>query len=177
MLEEKPKQNNVSDIKKHLEEIDRHISEVRQLLFIDESSAKRKNLFKSPDGKVLEGIFNGQEMVSQDGEAYPVSPNYASKSQLVEGDKLKLTITPDGSFLYKQIEPVERRRETGVLKLVGSKYYVSNGKSKYQVLAAPITYFKANIGDNVTVVVPKKGVSNWAAVENVIGQDLTTNEQ
>lgn len=168
MSEEKPKQNNISDIKKHLEEIDRHISEVRQLLFIDESVSKRSNLFKSPDGKVVEGIFDGQQMISQEGEKYPVSPNYASKSQLVEGDKLKLTITPDGSFLYKQIEPIERSRATGELMVIGSKHYVKTSKKKYQVLSAPITYFKANPGDKLTIIIPKKTDSNWAAVENVI---------
>jgi len=168
MIDKKPKQNSISDIKKHLEEIDRHISELRQLLFVDDTSTKREKLFTSPDGKVIEGIFDGQEMVSQGGERYPVSPNYASKSQLVEGDKLKLTITSDGSFLYKQIEPVDRRRITGELSMVGSKYYVSDGRKKYQVLSAPVTYFKANPGDRLTVVIPKKEGSNWAAVENVI---------
>lgn len=168
MSEEKSKQNNINDIRKHLEEIDRHISEVRQLLFIDESAPKRAGLFKSPDGKVVEGIFDGQQMISQEGEKYPVSPNYASKSQLVEGDKLKLTITPDGSFLYKQIEPVDRSRMTGELVIIGSKHYVKTPKKKYQVLSAPVTYFKANPGDRLTVIIPKKGESNWAAVENVI---------
>src|SRR5664279_2656801 len=54
-------------------------------------------------GKVIEGIFDGQKMAGPDGKEYPVPTNYASKSKLVEGDILKLTITDDGSFIYKQI--------------------------------------------------------------------------
>ncbi|HET7630020.1 MAG TPA: hypothetical protein VFK03_01460, partial [Candidatus Saccharimonadales bacterium] len=57
-------------------------------------------------GKVIEGVFDGQNMVGSDGKTYPVPANYASKSKLVQGDILKLTIADDGTFLYKQIGPV-----------------------------------------------------------------------
>src|SRR3712207_6782664 len=43
-------------------------------------------------GKVIEGVFDGQNMVGSDGKTYPVPANYASKSKLVQGDILKLTI-------------------------------------------------------------------------------------
>ena len=49
-------------------------------------------------GKVVEGVFDGQKMAGPDGKEYPVPANYASKSKLVEGDILKLTIGVDGSF-------------------------------------------------------------------------------
>jgi hypothetical protein len=50
-------------------------------------------------GKIIEGVFDGQNMVGSDGKTYPVPANYASKSKLVQGDILKLTIAEDGSFL------------------------------------------------------------------------------
>ena len=53
-------------------------------------------------GKVIEGVFDGQNMVGSDGKTYPVPANYASKSKLVQGDILKLTIGDDGAFLYKR---------------------------------------------------------------------------
>ena len=61
-------------------------------------------------GKIIEGQFDGQNMIGPDGKVYPVPANYASKSKLVEGDTLKLTIAQDGSFIYKQIGPVERKK-------------------------------------------------------------------
>src|SRR3990167_9816950 len=54
-------------------------------------------------GKIIEGVFDGQNMVGSDGKTYPVPANYASKSKLVQGDILKLTIADDGAFMYKQI--------------------------------------------------------------------------
>src|SRR6476659_6980810 len=66
-------------------------------------------------GKVIEGVFDGQNMVGSDGKIYPVPANYASKSKLVQGDILKLTIADDGAFMYKQIGPIPRRQVVGVL--------------------------------------------------------------
>src|SRR4030042_5020393 len=57
------------------------------------------------EGKVIEGIFDGQYMIDKDGKKYPIPANYASKSKLVAGDVMKLTILSDGSFVYKQIGP------------------------------------------------------------------------
>lgn len=120
-------------------------------------------------GKIIEGVFDGQNMIGPDNKQYPVPANYASKSKLVEGDVLKLTIADDGSFIYKQIGPVERRKMIGVLMQDenGDYHVVAEGKT-FRVLLASLTYFKAEGGDEVTIVVPKDGDSHWAAVENVI---------
>src|ERR1700752_2740722 len=93
-------------------------------------------------GKVIEGVFDGQNMVGSDGKTYPVPANYASKSKLVQGDILKLTIAEDGAFLYKQIGPVARKQVVGSLKLENGHYFVGVGKRDYRVLLASVTYFK-----------------------------------
>lgn len=120
-------------------------------------------------GKIIEGVFDGQNMIGPDNKQYPVPANYASKSKLVEGDVLKLTIADDGSFIYKQIGPVDRRKIIGVLMQdeKGDYKVIAEGKT-YRVLLASLTYFKASSGDDVTIVVPKDTDSQWAAVENVL---------
>ncbi len=131
----------------------------------------------SEGGKVIEGVFDGQNMIGPDNKQYPVPANYASKSKLVEGDVLKLTIADDGSFIYKQIGPVERKKMLGILQIdeKGDYKVIAEGKI-YKVLLASLTYFKAEPGDEVTIVVPETGDTNWAAVENVIkaGQHTDT---
>ena len=119
--------------------------------------------------KVIEGVFDGQNMIGPDKKQYPVPANYASKSKLIEGDVLKLTISDDGSFIYKQIGPVERQKKLGVLSQedAGDYRVVADGKP-YKVLLASLTYFKAEPGDEVTIVIPKDQETEWAAVENVI---------
>ena len=117
-------------------------------------------------GKVIEGVFDGQTMVGPDGKNYPVPANYASKSKLVEGDILKLTIADDGSFIYKQINPVARRQIIGTLVQHDGAYYVEAGGREYRVLLASVTYFKARIGDQVSIIVPEDNrEAVWAAVE------------
>lgn len=118
--------------------------------------------------QIVEGVFDGQNMVGPNEKAYPVPANYASKSKLVPGDRLKLTITPEGSFLYKQIGPVERKRIKGQLTTLDGQYKVIAEDKTYHVLLASVTYFKAKTGDELTVVVPANGESHWAAIENVI---------
>lgn len=120
--------------------------------------------------RVVEGVFDGQRMVGSDGKSYSVPPNYASKSRLVEGDVLKLTIKPDGSFVYKQIRPVERVRCTGKLAYdeSASGYVAVCEDSTYRVLMASVTYFDGQPGDDVVLKVPKSKNSVWAAVESVV---------
>jgi hypothetical protein len=121
------------------------------------------------EGRVIEGTFDGQIMVGTDGKQYPVPANYASKSKLVEGDMLKLTITPEGSFVYKQIGPIERKRLIGIASqdAEGNYFIAAEGKA-YKVLLASITYFKVEPGDEVTLVAPRDMNSDWGAIENVL---------
>lgn len=130
---------------------------------------KISSLSISEGGKIIEGMFDGQNMIGPDKKQYPVPANYASKSKLVVGDTLKLTIAEDGSFIYKQIGPVERRKILGILTMdeKGDFKVIAEGKS-YRVLTASLTYFKSEPGDEVTIVVPEGADVEWAAVENVI---------
>lgn len=117
-------------------------------------------------GKVIEGVFDGQNMVGSDGKTYPVPANYASKSKLVQGDILKLTISDDGAFMYKQIGPIPRKQVVGTLSLENGHYLVAVGNKNYRVLLASVTYFKAKPGDQVSVNVPEDDSNaEWAALE------------
>jgi hypothetical protein len=120
-------------------------------------------------GKVVEGTFDGQHFIGPDGTSYPVQPNYASKSKLVQGDQLKLIIGDDGSLTYKQIGPVERHKLIGTLHLKDGAYFVEARGREYRVLFASVTYFKAQPGDQVSMVIPEAGEAEWAAIEAVIG--------
>ncbi len=126
----------------------------------------RSNTMDDAKGKVVEGVFDGQKMAGPDGKEYPVPTNYASKSKLVEGDILKLTITDDGGFIYKQISPVERKQIIGTLVQHDGQYYVEANGHEYRILLASVTYFRVNIGDQVTVIIPADNPDAvWAAVE------------
>ncbi len=128
---------------------------------------------ESEGDKIIEGVFDGEKMTDSNEKEFPVPANYASKSKLVPGDVLKLTVKEDGSFLFKQIGPVDRKKVIGILTYEDGKYKViTNGKA-YQVLLASVTYHKAEIGDKITLVVPENEDSEWGAIENVLPADIT----
>jgi hypothetical protein len=130
---------------------------------------RRKTEDADDNEKVIEGTFDGQIMLGTDGKQYPVPANYASKSKLVKGDMLKLSITSDGSFIYKQIGPVVRKMAIGTVNqdMDGNYFVVADGKA-YRVLLASITYFKVEPGDEVTLVTPRDIDSEWGAIENLL---------
>ena len=129
-------------------------------------SAPRDTILSTSEGKIIEGVFDGQIMIGPDGKNYPVPANYASKSKLVEGDLMKLTIAPDGKFLYKQIGPGERKTVIGTLIHRDDKYFVEVSGKEYEILYASVTYFRLHEGQQVSVVIPADNKdARWAAVE------------
>lgn len=123
-------------------------------------------------GKVVEGVFDGQNMTDSEGNTYPVPANYASKSKLVESDGMKLTITDEGKFIYKQIAPVPRRTVMGVLIQEDGQYKVLAEGKVYRVLLASVTFYRAEVGDQVTILLPKDSDAHWGAIDAVIPKHI-----
>ncbi|MFH0951747.1 MAG: hypothetical protein V1838_01005 [Patescibacteria group bacterium] len=173
--------NPINKINELIQQAETALSQAKALMYnvTEEDLAAVANMPKAPRTvvaesgevmKVIEGIFDGQNMIGPDGKQYSVPANYASKSKLVDGDTLKLTITKDGSFVYKQIGPVERKRLVGELvkDSVTDEYQAQVGDKTYRLLLASITYFKGDVGDEIVILVPINKETNWAAVENII---------
>ncbi len=150
-------------------------SQVGASVYKEKAATVSAPVTSSGTGKVIEGVFNGQGMVDKKGNSYPVPANYASKSKLIPGDVLKLTVTEEGRFLYKQIGPVERKTVVGPLVYNEGHYQVlANGKA-YNVLLASVTYFRAEVGDEITLIIPMGEDSDWGAIEAVLPKfDETT---
>lgn len=169
-------------IKKILDKISEEIEQIKKILpgadvEISDRVSTSPDVDTNEEGgnKIVEGVFDGEGMVGSDGKHYDVPANYASKSKLVEGDILKLTISPDGSFLFKQIGPSERNRIVGTLAYdpVQGRYLVVSDNKKYYILTASVTYFKGKPGDEVVILVPRNNPSRWGAVENIISKKET----
>ena len=121
--------------------------------------------------RMIEGVFDGQHMMGADGKQYLVPPNYASKSKLVEGDMMKLSITPQGAFIYKQIGPIERQRVTCALESSeNGLWQATDGVHRWRLLTAAVSFFKGGAGDEVIILIPSATPSKWAAVENIIAR-------
>lgn len=179
--------SQIALLKEMLESAEANLRSAKQILN-DLSNTNGKNHYANLAAKVgsietsgesnqiVEGVFDGQSMIGPDKKKYSVPANYASKSKLIPGDLLKLTILEDGSFVYKQIGPAERKRIIGTLTFENNQYKVLAEGKAYNVLLASITYFKAEIGDNVTLIVPALEESEWGAIENVLPKSESMDE-
>lgn len=177
--------SKIALVKEMLESAESSLRSAKQMLneFIGGAASSKspyvkmaEKLEETGEKNIVEGVFDGQNMTGKDKRTYPVPANYASKSKLIPGDVLKLTIQPDGSFVYKQIGPAERKHIIGTLTYEDGQYKViANGKA-YKVLLASVTYFKAEVGDKVTLVVPDLEESDWGAIENVLPREPLESE-
>ena len=160
---------DLQQIKQLLDVAEANIRQAKSLLFAADINKKAETLGQGSSSAIIEGVFNGEGMIASDGKKYPVPSNYASKSKLVPGDVLKLTVLEDGTFVFKQIGPVKRKKVVGELEeMEPGHYIVRAGEVRYRVLLASVTYFKAKAGDTLTIIVPEDQESEWAAVENVL---------
>lgn len=161
-------EKQIKRLKALIQEAETSLAAAKELLvsLVGEDSTITSAVREEPLGKIIEGVFDGQNMVGSDGKTYPVPANYASKSKLVQGDILKLTIAEDGAFMYKQIGPIPRKQVVGVLTQENGHYYVDVNGKKFRVLLASVTYFKAKPGDQVSVNIPEDDShAEWAALE------------
>ena len=161
-------EKQVKRLKALLSEAETNLAAARELLtsLVGDDPIVAATQREEVAGKVIEGVFDGQNMLGPDGKTYPVPANYASKSKLVQGDILKLTIADDGGFIYKQIGPVPRKQVIGTLIQKDGGYFVDVAGKEYKVLLASVTYFKGQVGDQVSVMLPEDDTDvEWAALE------------
>ncbi|HET6747311.1 MAG TPA: hypothetical protein VFH06_04365 [Candidatus Saccharimonadales bacterium] len=163
-------EKQVKRLKSLIQEAETNLAAAKELLISivgdDGTVVTPRSSQEEVGGKVIEGVFDGQVMIGPDGKSYPVPANYASKSKLVEGDILKLTIADDGGFIYKQIGPVARRQIIGTLTQHDGTYYVEANGKEYRILLASVTYFRLTEGNQVTIIIPEDNPdATWAAVE------------
>jgi hypothetical protein len=170
-LSEEEKEMKIQSLRDMITSAEQTMQSAKAMLLQLEGKKKvgRRKKVDEGEGNVIQGTFDGQIMIGTDGKQYPVPANYASKSKLVEGDFLKLTIAPNGTFIYKQIGPVPRQNKIGIVGQDASgNYFVAVDGKPYKVLLASITYFDAQPGDEVAIVTSQDENAQWASIEAIL---------
>jgi hypothetical protein len=127
---------------------------------------------ESEDKSVIHGDFNGQLMIGEDQKKYPVPLNYASKTKLIPGDKLKLSIKTDGKLIYKLVEPAERKHQKAILSLADDQKPIAltDEQQTFFLNQAAVSYYKGTPGDELYIVTNANDQGAYAAIEAVIKQ-------
>lgn len=173
---------NIELIKQALGAAESSIKLAKQLISEVESGTNSGKITNKPNGAELPGVtgvFDGESMISESGETYPVPANYASKSMLVVGDTLKLVEEgKNKEKRFKQIEHVKRHKSNGILTKKDGKWKVVTPEGSYKVLGAAVEHFGADIGTEVTLHLPANNLTvAYGAIESVKGVEKTTPEK
>lgn len=139
-----------------------------------------KNLLKEIEADVLSkavenipgvfGKFVGDAMITDAGQKIEVPLNYASKSALVCGDKLKM-YEENGEKRFKQVERVKRFRAEGILAKKEGKWHVVTSDGSYKVLDSSIEHWGGVEGDMVVILLPLDDkFAPFGALESIVGK-------
>ena len=134
------------------------------------SEIERQSSFGAREVSGLVGKYDGIFMVTEAGKKYPVPDNYAARTKLVYGDKLKMIEGPEGRR-FKLIEEVSREEKTAKLILKDGRFEASAGTHSYKLIQSSIHYWSGVEGDEVKILLPKdeKHVP-FAALVEVVGK-------
>ncbi len=156
---------NINQIKKLIESTRRNLEKIESMVGRLGDSVDKPDYSDVPG---VMGYFDGINLVGEDGNSYEVPANYAAKSRLVYGDKLKL-IEQEGNKLFKQIEKVERKKCEGVLNKKEGKWYVITDSGSYRISDTAAEFNKVEVSDKAVVYIPAQNTN--AALDKVFNKE------
>lgn len=118
------------------------------------------------------GTFDGFNLVTVDNNKFEVPENYAAKSRLVYGDKLKM-IEDDGKNLFKIIQKVEKEKVSGILLKKEDVWYLKTRDNEYLVPKVGVEFYNATEGLPAIGIIPKDNPNvPYAALDTVKQLDV-----
>lgn len=111
------------------------------------------------------GIYNGKYVVCGD-KKWTVNENYASKSAIIDGDRLDVTYTPGAYPQFKVVDRVFRRFVLAKIVCRDGRIYAQCEGKNYRILGATITFYRLKLGDIVMAEIAEKG-SVYAAITGI----------
>jgi hypothetical protein len=154
----------IKQIYKLVEMTERNLDKLKDMLRNLDTEDKR-DAYRDVPG--ITGIFDGVNLLSEDGKKLEVPANYAAKSRLVFGDSLKL-IEEDGKQVFKQIEKIERKKVEGILTRKEGKWYIISDSGTYKISDIAAEYQHAELNDEAVAFVPANNLNSpYAALDKV----------
>ncbi len=118
----------------------------------------------------LVGKYDGMFMVTEAGKKYPVPDNYAAKTKLLYGDKLKMIEGPEGRR-FKLLEEVERAEEGAQLALKDGRFEALGKDASFKLLQGAVRFWNGEEGDKLKILLPKGGKNvPFACLLEIVGR-------
>lgn len=149
MVERRPTQNRLQLLSQALSAAASSINLARQLI----NEIQREGGALEPPGLI--GKYDGVFMVTEAGKKYPVPDNYAAKTRLVYGDKLKMVEGREGRR-FKHIERIPRVETEATLTVKDGRFVAVSPEGSYKLIQSAVRYLKGEEGDKVKIILPKE---------------------
>ncbi|MFZ5425245.1 MAG: hypothetical protein ACOZAO_05600 [Patescibacteria group bacterium] len=155
---------DINSIKSQIDAIEKSLAKVKALLkTVDEAT---KVSYREVPGVM--GVFDGFNMITEDGQKYEVNPNYAAKSMLAYGDTLKM-IEDGGKKLFKQVEKIDRKILEGVVSKKDGQWHVLTDAGSYVISEAAASFNDLEVNNKVRVEVPANNLkAPFATLDSVV---------
>ncbi len=158
------KKTNTKKLKNQIGEIERHLKFIKKIL--EEMGSDDQLDYENMPG--VEGTFDGSDMVTENGEKYKVPENYAAKSLLLYGTRLKM-IDLDGRSYFKNISKVKGKEVEGILSKKEGKWYILADSGSYKISEAAAAFQGAFQNAEATALIPEDNLhAPFAALKKVI---------
>ncbi len=169
-------ENNIARIKlliKKLENWDKEISDLDLddiLLWISKLNKPLESGFET----IIEGIFDGNNMIWVDNKKYVVPSNYSSKSKIIQWDNLKLKISSEGNMIYKVILQVNRKNIKWLITKNDDWKFVAlwDDEKIYNLNQAAVSFFHGKPWDEAILIINSDKKCDYAALESIANIDL-----
>lgn len=166
-------EKRVEQLEKAVSILQKDLNKIKDILDTAFADA-RADKYKDMPG--VEGVFDGAGLVTEEGKKVEVPANYAAKSRLISGDKLKV-VDEDGKQIFKQVGKVDREKVTGVVSKKEGKWFVLTDLGSFRLADVAVDFNKVSFGDEIRVVVPAGGSdADFAALDKVLTQKRSPTE-
>lgn len=164
MPEDEILEKRVDHINKLIEATEKNFEKIKSTL---DQILREQDKDKYRDKEGVEGVFDGVNLVGEDGKRYEVQPNYAAKSRLVYGDRLKM-IAEGGKEIFKQIEKVPRKKINGIISKKEGKWYILADSGSYLLSDIAAEYQNVELNDEAIAYIPEDNLrAPYAALDKV----------
>ena len=162
-----PNQKKIQLIQDLLESAEKSVQHAKNLLHELTSAGSISAAHLDVNTTIIEGTFKGDYLLGDDDKRYDVAANYASKSKIIEGSRLRGTIMPDGRIKYTITEKAQYEIKLGkVVVNEDNETVIQIDDYQAKVLWESITFFRLEVGDEAYIRVPKGQQPEFAVLDS-----------
>jgi len=147
-------ETNLDKLYKLLETVYEDLDKTKDLISKLQLEARKEALKDVPG---VEGMFDGKYVITDANEKIEVPANYAAKSRIVYGDRLKI-YEEDGKKMFKQVEKVSRKKVDAVVSKKEGKFYALTQYGDHELSPIAVEFNFIKVGDKIQVILPESNL-------------------